>query len=286
MVVYKDWGKHLRLGNFLFVYYSLLDIAKVTGHELVLPDWYMWQYMLHPPKIDTGIQEDELFPFRTYDYSREEKDWLYNYFAERKDKVININLGSNNQSELWFQDQEPYIKEMCAFKAEVIQQVKDKYSQVFTKPTIGIGIRRGDFVGHGVFYQIPEGWYERALTTCFPDWESYNIVIFSDDIDWCKQYFTGKPYLYAEPNGTHTHADNFKHYHNDPMEQFILGSLLDNFIGGSSTFTWWQMWYVSRVNGGTVVHSGKNLSDAGEREFGVNPNYYPADWICYHVNNL
>ncbi len=68
------------------------------------------------------------------------------------------------------------------------------------------------------------------------------------------------------------------------MEQFILGACLcDHFIGGNSTFSWWQMWYVKNYNNGTVVHCGKNLSEKGEKEFGVNKDYYPADWILYKI---
>lgn len=287
MILYKEWGQHLRLGNYLFNYFSLLNICKETGHELVLPDYFAWKYLEYSPIIDKGINQDELFHFRTNEYSRNEQDWLYLFFKQKIDKAININLGGNNQSELWFQDNLEYIKTMAKIKHSAVNAVKEKYAHVFTnnKKVIGIGIRRGDFVNHGCFYQIPLNWYLDALNYNFPNWkENYNILFFSDHIEEIKNIFTGSDNFYfAEPNGTHTHAENFKYYHQDPMEQFILGTICDHFIGGSSTFTWWQMWYVKTFNNGTVIHSGKNLTGECLKTF-YNPNYYPENWTLYKLD--
>lgn len=50
-----------------------------------------------------------------------------------------------------------------------------------------------------------------------------------------------------------------------------------------STFTWWNMWYVKNFNNGKVVHSGKNLSEYGEKQFGVNNDYYPNNWTIHEI---
>lgn len=97
-----------------------------------------------------------------------------------------------------------------------------------------------------------------------------------------KSLWHDKGFYFAEPNGTHTHAENFKYYHQNPMEQFILGTLMDGMVIGNSTFSWWQGWYVHN-KGYKVIHSGKNLSEAGEREFGVNNDYYPKSWILHEI---
>jgi hypothetical protein len=282
MIVYKDWGKHLRLGNWWFNYAALLTISKRTGQQIHLPQYHAWSYMKDSPIIDMSDQYiNETFHFPANAFSREELDKTYTYFAERNDKVININLGPNNQSEKWFLDEIDHVKRMLTFSPEAINQIKQKYNHILGngKSTIGIGIRRGDFVGHGVFYQIPLEWYMKALEVEFPDWRNCNILFFSDHIEEIRTRFINKNFHFAEPNGTHTHADNFKYYHNNPMEQFILGTLCDHFIGGNSTFTWWQMWYVKNFNNGKVVHCGKNLSDEAEIAHGKNPDYYPESWI-------
>jgi len=283
MIKYNEWGQHLRLGNWLFLYSGLSSISKQSNNGLIFPNHFMWSYFEKPPFITDNKEYDELFHFKSESYSEKLKKEYVEYFRENQTKIINVNLGSHLQSEKWFIEDIDYIKSLLAIKQSNIDIVRNKYLHFFNKPTIGIGIRRGDFVNHGVFYQIPENWYEKALKEEFINWQEYNIIIFSDDIEWCKKYYKGTNFMFAEPNNTHLHTDGFKHYHKDPMEQFILSSLMDNYILGSSTFSWWAGWYVKNFNNGKVVHCGKNLSVRGEKEFGVNKNYYPENWTLNEI---
>lgn len=283
MIKYNEWGKHIRQGNWMFLYAGLQSISKDSGNELVLPEnYYLWKYLENPPRLTNDNTFDEIFHFRQTNYTPEEYDYIINYFKENKDKVINVNLGSHLQSQLWFEKNKDYIDNLLKIKEEEIQKVKEKYDSFFNKPTIGVSIRRGDFVGHGTFFQIPEWWYEKMIKKYFPNWFEYNIIVFSDNIDWCKNYYSNTqlfPFMkFAEPNNTHTHADNFKHYHNDPMKQFILGTQCDNMIIGNSTFSWWLGYYVYNFRQGKVIHCGRNLSEQGEKQF-YNPDYYPTEWI-------
>jgi len=282
MIKYIDWGKHLRLGNWLFLYSGIKYFAKFSENRLAPPNYFLWDYLKTPPEIINSNDYDIEYSFKRTDFNENEKNNIINFFKENKNKKINIRIGSFLQSEKWFYDDLDYVKDFLTIKEDKINQVKSKYEHFFNKPTIGIGIRRGDFVNHHCFYQIPESWYEETLKKEFPGYENYNVIIFSDDIDWCKKYYRNKNFLFSEPNNTHTHADNFKHYHNNPMEQFILGILCDNFIGGSSTFSWWQMWYVKNFNHGKVVHSGKNLIGSCYNQF-YNPDYYPNSWTLNEI---
>lgn len=282
MVKLIDWGKHIRLGNWLFQYASLNSFCHKTGNILALPNYFLWDYLEKKPVLDVTTNFNELFKFEQSYYSDEKKIEIINYFESKKTDVVNIELNCFLQSERWFLDDVDYVKTVMKISDEKIKSVKDKYSEYFNKPTIGIGIRRGDFVGHNCFYQIPENWYEKVLVEKFPNYSDYNVIIFSDDIEWCKAYYKGKGFLFSDPNNTHTHSDNFKHYHKDPMEQFILGILCDNFIGGSSTFTWWQMWYVKNFNNGNVYHCGKNLAGDCFTKY-YNPDYYPENWEMVRV---
>jgi hypothetical protein len=283
MVKYIDWGKHIRLGNWLFLYAGLQSILKDVGNPLAVPPYFLWKYLQNPPFITDNDSYGEVFHIRQTHYSPEEKQYMKQFFRDKANSAaVNINLGGHLQSEKWFIEDIDYIKEKLALKPEEISKVREKYAPFFMRKTIGVGIRRGDFVNHGCFYQIPEDWYRRAIEAEFQDWREYNIIVFSDDIDWCKKYYAGTGMLFAESNNTHTHADNFKHYHNDPMEQFILGTQMDNFVGGSSTFTWWQMWYVKNFNNGKVVHSGKNLIGKCAQDH-FNPDYYPDNWTLHNI---
>lgn len=278
MIKYINWSEHLRQGNFLFLWLSIHYIAKKSGNKVVLPSWYMWKYMNFEQEITDNKDFEELFHFRQTNYTPEEFQFLVNFFTENKDKVININLGSHCQSELFWGKDIEFAKSLLTIKQEYINNVKEKYSYIFNgRKTIGIGLRMGDFEGHGCFFQIDKKWYIKALEGEFPDWKDCNVVFFSDDINTVKTLYKADNFYYAEANNTHLHTDGFKHYRNDPMDQFILGTLMDNFIGGSSTFTWFQMYYVKNFNNGKVVHSNRNLRGECLEKF-YNPNYYPENW--------
>lgn len=284
MILCNQWGAHIRNGNWNFLYASLNNIALQTGHEVKLPEYWMWHHMEYPPELDKGEHVDETFHFQQSYWTREYQEDVYRYFKNRPNKNININLGSNCQSDLWFQDSEEFIKNKFQFKETSKMNVFRKYQHILIDDnTIGIGVRLGDFIGHGVFYQIPISWYIDALKTEFPDWQKRNILFLSDDIEHLKKLIKIEPnYYFAKPNGTHTHIDNFKHYHKDASEQLILGSLCNDFIGGSSTFSWWHMKMIE-WKGGKSVHCGRNLSEQGEKEFGVNSQYYPTSWIKHEI---
>jgi hypothetical protein len=280
MILYKDWGKHIRLGNWLFIYSGLSAISYKTGNPMYLPEnYFLWQYLKYPPEFDNNISVDETFHFRQTNYTKDEFNYLIDYFSLNRDRNININLGSHLQSEKFIESDIDYIKTIMQFKEEEVQKVRNKYSHILNKKTIGIGIRLGDFVNHGCFYQIPLEWYLKALQAEFKDWMDCNILFFSDDIEKLKTIFKRENYYFATPNNTHTHIDSFKHYHGNPMEQFILGTLCQGFVGGSSTFSWWQMWYIHN-NGGKVVHSGQNLAGECLQKF-YNPDYYPKNWKLF-----
>lgn len=283
MIKYIEWGQHIRWGNFAFLYAGLCNIADKSDNSLELPDYFAWKYFKNPPIINNDTNYEKLFHFNSTENIKENLNQYIQYFKDNKNKVVNVNLGSHLQSELWFIDNLDLIKEKFSIKKQEIEKIKNKYNNIFTKPTIGIGIRLGDFINHGVFYQIPFTWYTDALKHEFPNYKDYNVIVFSDDIEYAKIIFKDWNFMYADPNNTHTHKNNFKYYHKDPMEQFILASQMENFIGGSSTFSWWNMWYIKNFNDGKVVHSGKNLSEKGQKEFGNNEKYYPKNWIKHDI---
>lgn len=67
-------------------------------------------------------------------------------------------MGPHMQSELWHTRHKEYVMERMKLKQDCVEAVRSKYSDALSKPTIGIGIRRGDFVNHECFFQIPWSW--------------------------------------------------------------------------------------------------------------------------------
>lgn len=273
MIRCNQFGQHTRLGNWLFVYAFMVSVAEKTGHEIKVPEGYfLWKYLENPPKTTADQNYDVQFIAPGPAWSREAMDSAYQFFSDNHDKVINIDLTCFLQSEKWFDP--GIVKRKIKIKQECVVEAFAKYPEI-KKPLVGIGVRRGDFVGHGVFYQIPEDWYTGVLNSSIKGWKKGSeVMVFSDDIDWCRVKYAGMGFIFSEPNGTHQHGAP---YHRDPMEQFILGSHCDYFIGGSSTFSWWQMWYVKNIMEGEVFHCGENISREYYSKYG-HPDYYPLSW--------
>lgn len=283
MIYHEMFGQHLRLGNFLFKYAWSIAKKHQFGEITAYPEnYYLWQYLQHKPYTKENYFEyrpEANFIKADWEYSKDEDRRINQLIINGKDSLIS--LDSFFQSEQWFWNYRHYVKSSLRFTDKAESDVIWKYD-CFTsqKPTIGIGVRLGDFVGHGDFYQIPTSWYLSALNTHFPNWETENeVVIFSDDIEQCKILFKNYNFKYAQPNNTHTHNDKFKHYHGDASEQLILGSLMNHWIIGNSTFSWWQAWLATYNTLNKVIHCGKVFTDTGNMKHINTSNYYCSNWI-------
>lgn len=229
MILREMFGQHLRWGNFAFMWAYNIKLQKKFGYEAQYPDYYLWKYLENPPVVyEKEPSVDLLVRPKRWGWTQEEMDEI-----EKLDfKNMNISFALNHfmQSYKWWEGYEREVYNSLKIKQEEIEKVKDKYDYLFNSseycPTIGISIRLGDFQNHGDFYQIPFDWYTKALVQEFPNYEERKVVVFSDHIEHAKEIFKGCNFYFAEPNNTHTHTDNFKHYHSEKAaEQFILGTL-------------------------------------------------------------
>lgn len=118
-----------------------------------------------------------------------------------------------------------------------------KKLQQLPRPWVALHVRRGDLATahlrqeEGYHPLRPMSYYEEALERC-----SGSLIVFSDDIPWCKQnldadhFFEGGP-----PRPRETESD----YRSAPVLDWI--DLLampqcDQFILSNSTYSWWGAW--------------------------------------------
>ncbi len=278
MIYHELFGQHLRLGNFAFKIAWSVRMKHIHNLDTVYPDYYLWKYLETSPLISNKTQGEILRPIN-WEWSLQEQVLLEQNVLSREHSIVALNYFLQSQN--WFDSSKKQVKEFFTFKEEYVDQVKQKYSYIFDKERpIAIGLRLGDFIGHGDFYQIPYNWYTKTLEENFPYWKERPVVVFSDDIDKAKTIFAEYPFYYPDPNNTHTHSENFKHYHSEKAaEQFVLGTLIDDWIIGNSTFSWWQAW-LGNYNSveGQVFHSGKLFSPTGNMKHIDITHYYPLKW--------
>ncbi len=246
-----------RLGNMLFRYASLFGLAKKHNTTLKLPEWkYSKYFEIDWPLGDTnGILVQE----STFKYI---ENWGYINWNKP------IDIKGYLQSEKYFLHCKEEVKKSLTFKPEFIQQVKAQFDSknVFDKKTIAISIRRGDYVDNPYYELLPITYYILALFENFPDWREGNIIVFSDDIPYCKVHFDCIPNVFFSQNNT-------------DIEDICLMSQCDDFIISNSTFSWWGAWLGEKENA-KVVRPNYLFANHGLKENDWS-DFYPERWVTF-----
>jgi len=239
-------GKHGRLGNQLFQIASTMGLAEKYETTAIFPNWsyesYFENKLTHGPMQTLRVKE--MF-FYYYDWELQEDCDIFGYL----------------QSEKYFGSTR------LKFRDIILRDVKRRVP-IFDKETICIQVRRGDYVGNPNYYQLPITFYLDALITHFPNWRKCNILVTSDDIEYCRVHFECLPNVTFSPLKSE-------------IEDMALASCCDHFIISNSTWGWWAAWLGEKVNT-KVVHSGYLATDL----LPIDPkDYRPERWINHHKDN-
>lgn len=153
------------------------------------------------------------------------------------------------QSEKYFIEIEHDIRKALTPLESTVNKLKERYP---TEKSISLHIRRTDYItSNGIHPTQDLTYYKNAIDII----GNYNeILIFSDDINWCKNNTSFKNSLFIE-NQT-------------DIEDLFLMSLCTHNIIANSSFSWWSAWLNSNPNKIVVApknwfggHSNLNDSD-------------------------
>lgn len=263
MITHKSIGYSGRLGNQMFQYAVLKAVSLKNGYECVLPN-------------HLKVKPDGLFDFTNNKWVEYKLDLLEgfnlnckienihpkNEYIEKEfnfdPNVFNVNdntsIDGYYQSYKYFKNYEDVIKNEFQFKPEIFQKCKSKI--VNYPNSVAIHIRRGDYVKHPNFWVVTPEYLEKALQ--FFDDEEYTFLIFSDDIEWCKEIFPEEVIFIQN---------------NSQFEDLCLMSLCKHNIISNSTFSWWGAWLNSNPYKKVIAPKNwfipaKPLTDL-----------YPENWI-------
>lgn len=244
VISFGKLGTHGRIGNQLFQWWSTEGIAEANGAQASFPAWQYEKYF-KTPLPHNGIATTQL----------KEKQYHYEPVTMTQDTDL---FG-------YFQSYKYFPKDRkIEFSDELINHWKS--NEVFSKSTIAIHIRRGDYVGHPMYYQLPITWYLSALLT-IPNWKGHNILLFSDDMEYCRVHFE------CLPNAHFIKASEIDH--------LCMMSLCDTHIIGNSSYGWWGA-YLSQQK--QVIHSGKMFrGDFAHKDI---KDFYPRNWIEHGYEKL
>lgn len=263
MITHKSIGYSGRLGNQMFQYAALKAASLYTGFKCYIPDhtktkldgvydltnnkWIEYKldlldcFEITSPVLanqPTQVFEEESFLFHPAIYQIEDGTAIEGYY----------------QSYRYFEHFEADIRKEFTFKENILRKSQSIIQQY--KNPVAIHVRRGDYVKHPNYWVITPEYLAAALEKLSD--EEHTYLVFSDDIEWCKQVFN-EDFIFVEGNTS--------------FEDLCMMSLCQHNIISNSSFSWWAAWLNSNVGKKVVAPSSwfsepKSLQDL-----------YPSNWI-------
>lgn len=237
MLANNSIGNLGRLGNQMFQYAALRGLAAKHCYDYCLPPIeYVGTQDPNCRNTDTSI----FHCFKIPDAPRlildipvvqeacfELDENLWNSCPD------NVTLFGYFQTEKYFKHIENQIRQDFTFIDEIDQKCRYFITETFrTHPVISLHIRRGDYLNYTHHPIQTLDYYKNALDQ-FPP---YQVLVFSDDIEWCKQQelFQGDRFFISENNGT--------------AYDLCLQSLCTHHIIANSSYSWWGAWLAKSRN--------------------------------------
>jgi len=224
-ITFKKLGLFGKLGNQLFQIAAAAAYAEEHNIECILPIWKnIWTEntdMTHifkgPFNINASIINANVENFK-------ESSMVYSKIPQK----TKINIEGYFQSEKYFLNNSNYIRKIFSFNEKIKEDVIVRNIGTFEK-SCAIHVRRTDYLKYPNIHPCLDIEYYRKAIQYMKSFGYNKFLIFSDDLDWCKNNFNGKEYAFSDKNT--------KNY-----EDFILMSLCSSYIIANSTFSWWVAW--------------------------------------------
>lgn len=259
MITFSRLEHKGNLGNQLFQIASVIGIASKNGQNYAFPEWSYSKYFKN--QLPILRREDS----KDFILIREQDSTYYNYILDN----------NNYDFDGWFQSEKYFnielVKYYFTFKEELVERIKRKYSEALHRRAILISIRRGDFVDHPDFYQLPINYYITALEIYFHNWQNRSIIIISDDFEYINFHFGGLNNCFFFDGIT-------------PIEQLALATQCYDFIISNSTFSWWCAW-LGEKPGCKIIRPNHFFTET-KRKVNDDKDYFPERWIIHDHENL
>lgn len=222
------------LGNMLFQIAAAKSISIDINDECCFPNLinhlqYLNDDNHYNPKLKHSSEYMLLFKNLNH-FPMIEYDYYIQYpfeFIETKIHNKNTLIDGFFQSEKYFKHNREIILEYLDFSFISKNNLSEKYDFINNMRTTSVHIRRGDYVNHPNHHPTQTLEYYRQGLEILKD-ETDLFVIFSDDIQWCKENLNLENSVYIEEE-------------KDYIELYLM-SICNNNIISNSSFSWWGAW--------------------------------------------
>jgi len=223
---------------------NIVKLQGGLGNQLF--QWAFYKHLKHKYKVDcyldvglynnqVGITKREFslnkFPNINYEINSKIDNFNYsnifdNFYHTEHNLSPNINYYFEGywQTEKYFKEIENEIK----YDLSPGEEIKKKLNKIIpiNNNSISLHIRRGDYLNNTNFHPVQSMDYYKKALEIIGHYD--NILVFSDDIEWCK-------------NNIKFENVNFIEGISDIENIFLMSMCKDNIIANSS-FSWWGAW--------------------------------------------
>ncbi|RDU67504.1 hypothetical protein CQA53_00295 [Helicobacter didelphidarum] len=143
--------------------------------------------------------------------------------------------------------------------------------------SVFLHIRRGDYLAFERYIHLTERYYNQALYMMKTKKDSFHVFVFSNDIQWCKEYFIKQLDNTLMQNLTFEFIGN-----NDEGNAIIDMELMRTCKHGiiaNSTFSWWAA-YLLKSKDKIIIAPSRFLQDSTIERMKL---LYPQEWTLIEV---
>lgn len=237
------------LGNMMFQLAAAYALAKKYNHTLLLNPNHVGTLHKAPMEYKDSIFKKIEVPSKPLEfYKISEESFNYKPLGSLDENII---LDGYFQSYKYFNDYQNEIKDLFSFEVDSRYDPKEKVS---------VHIRRGNYTQLSQHHHnLSISYYLNAIE----QFSNHNFLVFSDDIEWCKEQFLGSRYIFVEDT--------------TDVEDLYLMSQCDHNIIANSTFSWWGAFLNQNPNK-KVIHPDKWFGPVNSNI--STKDLFPKDWIC------
>jgi hypothetical protein len=276
---YNRLGSNGRFGNQMFQYAGLRGIAAHKNYDWVIPKPNSYgdsNYGLFDCFEMISVTEKNFGLINAQSIQTECFHFNEEFFNSCPD---NINLHDYFQTEKYFKNIADVICKDFSFKKEILDPCLDIIDDL--NNPIFIHVRRGDYLNQSNNHPTCSLSYYKNSLKLFDD--SSPILVFSDDLDWCRENFVDDRFLIPTENPTYNH---FSDTNDGRVKSFIpyydlcMMSMCNGGIIANSSLSWWGAWLIQNPTQPIVAPTpwfGKNYSHF------IMSDLIPDRWIIKDV---
>ncbi|CAG5128254.1 unnamed protein product, partial [Candidula unifasciata] len=251
-----------RLGNHMFMYASLLGIARAQGRRTF---------------CDPSSDLAKAFKLSNVGVIKGSEKWPVikeqSFYDERMMNLPmqNLTIESYLLSYWYFAGVEREVKQEFTFHDTIANAaamiLRDVYVKNNASMIVGVHVRRTDFllkIHKKMGYGVPEkSYFMKAISLMKSKFLGRNItfLVVSDDLPWCHKHLSGKDVSFMPPATAAVHM--------------AVLSKCDHVIISSGTFGYWSAWL---AYGHVIYYPGYMRKDSILGKWFRDDLYYPKTW--------